>query len=308
MRSLTFLLLFLATSLLAFGQYNSDNLKVDFNRSLTFTFENLRIYPITANDAFRYAHKDLGEFTVLKEAIEKKKILISEIEGGGSVQTLFAENVSGDSIFVMAGEVVTGGKQDRVIAQDFVLAPGEKRDLSAFCVEHGRWSGGSEFDGYFNVSGVKVREAATKNKNQSEVWENVAIVNDHNSAATSTGSYQALKGSDKYQGELEKYLEHFQSAFDSDSRVIGVVVASGDKIVGCDLFANHDLFKNAYNNLLHSYITEAITSGDDVSVKDDDIEDYLNEILADESNQDKVIQEKGALFKYNNIKFHITTF
>lgn len=307
MRSLTLLLLCSITTLL-FGQYNKENLSVDFNRSETFTFEKLRIYPITANDAFRIAHKDLGEFTVLKDAIEKKKIMITELEGGGSVQTLFAENVSSDSIFVMAGEVVTGGKQDRVIAQDFVLAPGEKRDLSAFCVEHGRWSGGSNFDGYFNVSGVKVREAATKKKNQSEVWEKVAIVNSINAAETTTGSYQALKGSEKYQGELDKYLEHFQSAFDTDSRVIGVVVASGDKIVGCDLFATHDLFKNAYNSLLHSYVTEAVTSGSDVTVEDNEVEEYLNEILADESNQDEVIQEKGALFKYNDIKFHITTF
>ena len=39
----------------------------------------------------------------------------------------------------MAGEVVKGGKQDRVIAQDVVLAPGETIDLNAFCVEKNRW-------------------------------------------------------------------------------------------------------------------------------------------------------------------------
>ncbi len=58
----------------------------------------------------------------------------------GSVNTLFAKNNSQDTIFIMAGEVVKGGKQDRVIAQDVVIAPGESLNLSAFCVEQNRWT------------------------------------------------------------------------------------------------------------------------------------------------------------------------
>ena len=157
------------------AQYNSANLKIistggeddPANFNLSFSYDNLRLYPIIANDTFLAEHNNIGDFTLLKDAIEKDKILITEtgarlqperefnnqseqgspqnnqiiqnnsISGGnvsGSVNTLIAKNISTDTIFIMAGEVVKGGKQDRVIGKDVVIPPGKEINLSAFCV------------------------------------------------------------------------------------------------------------------------------------------------------------------------------
>lgn len=35
--------------------------------------------------------------------------------------------------------------------------------------------------------------------------------------------------------------------------IIGVIALSGDKIIRCDIFATHDLFKNSYLGLLGNY-------------------------------------------------------
>ena len=41
---------------------------------------------------------------------------------------------------VLAGEVVIGGKQDRVLTEDIVLAASETQQVAVNCVEQGRWA------------------------------------------------------------------------------------------------------------------------------------------------------------------------
>ena len=54
-------------------------------------------------------------------------------------------NNSKRPLLLLAGEIVTGGKQDRVIAKDRIVpAGGDPVDLSVFCIEPGRWTESSE--------------------------------------------------------------------------------------------------------------------------------------------------------------------
>jgi hypothetical protein len=53
---------------------------------------------------------------------------------------------------LLAGEIVTGGKQDRIIGKDrLVPAESDPVDLSVFCVEPGRWV---ERSSKFNAPGA----------------------------------------------------------------------------------------------------------------------------------------------------------
>src|SRR6185436_2793758 len=119
------------------------------------------------------------------------------------------ENISKDTVMVLSGEVVQGGKQDRMIAQDFILYPKSgKKDVSVFCVEHGRWQPkdqGMEFKKYYTISSNEVRKAATVKKDQSEVWKKVAETTDANKAGTATGTLTALKESGDFNKQLKKY-------------------------------------------------------------------------------------------------------
>jgi len=311
--TLLFVSVLIAATFTASAQYNNDNLKMTTNEQSVerYTFEKLRIYPIRANDAFREAHRSIGDYTNLKEAIEGKDIKVSEVSESGTVNTLMAENTSTDSIYIMAGEVVKGGKQDRVIAQDIIIAPGETVNLSAFCVERGRWShkgSGGNFDGYFNVSSKAVRKAAVLDKNQGKVWEDVAKTTASNQATSGSGTYTELANSKEYQDELKDYIKKFESAWNADSKVIGVVAVTGNEVIGCDLFATHDLFVNAYNNLLHSYITEAITNGKEVAMNHNNVQKYLDDFLADESKQDEALEGKGMIYKHGKSKLHLSKF
>jgi hypothetical protein len=294
------------------AQYSKNNLKLESATTESkYKFKNLQLYPIRANDVFVTQHKHTGKFITLKEALAKKKVAITE-SSEEEVNNLFIENVSTDTVIVLSGEVVQGGKQDRMIAQEFVLYPKSgKKDVSVFCVEHGRWqpkSDGMAFNQYYDISSNEVRKAATVKKDQSEVWNKVAETTSKNNAQTSTGTLTALKNSGELKGELQKYTDFFNGVITNEASVIGVVAVSGDKVLGCDMFATHELLNKYYANLISSYATEAITNGKTVTVPRQKVDEYLQKIIDDESKQDKTINDNGTMLKDGKYKLHISTF
>src|SRR5437879_6772929 len=116
------------------AQYNKINLRLEPATSQTkYRYENLQLYPIRANAAFVSTNKGVGKFETLKNALDKKKVVVTESKDE-EVNNLFIENVSKDTVMILAGEVVQGGKQDRMVAQDVILYPKSgKKDLSVFC-------------------------------------------------------------------------------------------------------------------------------------------------------------------------------
>ena len=317
------------------------------------TFGNLRLYPVVASDAFIATHKNVSGYSTLKESLESKKVVVSErasgisatgaansnisrppnprpilqgnqanpnvemlqsARGGEQVNSLFVENFSKDTVFIMAGEVVKGGKQDRVLAQDMILPPNSgKVDIGVFCVEHGRWTYGAEngdgsFAGYGNTSSKTVRAAAIVGKEQSKVWAEVSDITTKNGAQSATGTYNELEKNESFQKNMNAYLEFFNSLPLKDYKIIGMVGVSGDKIIGADLFATPELFRNQYKTLLQSYCTEAITNGKPVAISDKKVQEYFDQFFANESKQEESVTGKGMIFKKDEVKLHITTF
>lgn len=327
----------------AFGvhaQFNHENLKIKASADSdptngpaaydnSFRHNNLKLYPIIANATFVHENRDLGQFTLLKEAIEQQKIVVSETganqelnnnvnqsnnrgDVSGTVNTLVAKNVSTDTIFIMAGDVVKGGKQDRVIGQDIVILPGQQINLNAFCVEHNRWTttdgNGGQFNGYFSMSSMDIRKIVTEEKNQQNVWNKVDEHTSKNNAESTTHTYTNLTSSEEYQTQLKGYLDKLGKAFQNDSSVIGVIAVTGDKVIGCDLFATHQLFDNAYENLIHSYIGYAITNGSEVTITDQQVFAYLDQILKSEEGQKEAVEQDGTVYEYRKKKLHMTKY
>lgn len=309
-----------------------------------FTYKNLRIFPLTAGEYFLTAYSDIGTYTNLEKALKEKKIKITEktsdspnnqrgynrdgtlnidqsqqqtqennsYSSDGEVNALFIENISTDTIFLMAGEVVKGGKQDRVLAQDIVLPPGSgQTELPVFCVEPHRWSYESSdksFNEYYAVSTNSVRGKAVKDKDQHQVWEAVGEVMVMQGTETSTGTYTALEDSDDYTKKQEEYAAYFDKIFSKTEDCIGFVAISGDKIIGCDIFATPGLFEIQRTNIINSYIAEAIINGSEAKVGDKAVRDYLSEFLSTEVNQEEAISERGMQYEFRDRTIHVNTY
>lgn len=118
------------------------------------THENLSIY-------FIHGPSSSGPVPLtLEEALAKNFVEVRETD---TVSQLIIENKGKEAVFVQAGDIVKGGKQDRVVTASFTLDPGAKPvDVPVYCVEAGRWAPrGSEDSRKFSASAemLPTREA-----------------------------------------------------------------------------------------------------------------------------------------------------
>src|SRR5262245_47179613 len=139
-----------------------------------FTHENLGIFLLLGEDAI-----DGRRFMPLEQALERKCVTVHET---GNVGQLEVENLSEVfDLYIQAGDVVKGGRQDRTLGVDFVLPARSGRvPIPSFCVESGRWHRrpGEDMDSFSSSKSYlackHLRMAAKLSRDQSKVWEKVA--------------------------------------------------------------------------------------------------------------------------------------
>ena len=138
------------------------------------TYENISIFSVVTSST-----QDTSPFLTLDEGLSTGEVIVVEHGASGFARTrdgvvsvpeyrtgpevnqLVLINRSKRPLLLLAGELVSGGKQDRIIAKDRIVAPGaEPLPLDVFCVEHGRWSSGSQFAASKTIVHPSVREQA----------------------------------------------------------------------------------------------------------------------------------------------------
>lgn len=265
------------------------------------SYENLTLFLIVARSA-----AGAGDYLTLDEGLASGEVAVTELGGGAlrrsrdgrpmpapqttgpQVNRLVLVNRSTKPLLLLAGEVVSGGKQDRVIAKDRVVPPkSEPLPLDVFCVEHGRWTGVARFAGARMMVNQSVREKVAIQRRQDEVW--AAIRNENTAAAraadaqpmaqpriTARGigeviaseapseSYLVIywKGRigqdvEAFAAEVERRFARREAALKGEP-IVGVITAYGGEVVWSDAFASPALFHKYWPKLLRSYAVEAL--------------------------------------------------
>jgi hypothetical protein len=263
------------------------------------TYENISIFPVVSSSGY-----DTSNFLTLDEGLASGEVLIREqgsdgmvrhrddnarvipeYRSGPAVNQLVLVNRSKRPLLLLAGELVSGGKQDRIIGKDRLVPVGAPPlPLDVFCVEHGRWSAGSQFVAAKTIVHPSVREKAAVDQEQIQVWS--AVRGGSTAAVPETASRQArlsagvLSGAIGTSAPTESYdkvynskstgvsIDDFvdqlaqrfakQTAHLKGERVVGVIVSYGGEAAWSDIFASADLFDHYWTKLLRSYAVEAL--------------------------------------------------
>src|SRR6266704_1554961 len=261
------------------------------------TYENISVFPVVASYG-----QDTSAFLTLEEGLATGEVVVRErgseemVRGrdgriiymqpaGASVNQLVLLNRSKRPLLLLAGELVSGGKQDRVIGKDRIVPVGAPPlPLDVFCVEHGRWTGSSQFAAAKTIVHPSVRERAAVDQKQTEVWDAVRsgttlkaapaapaarmTMGDIQGAIASNGrteAYEQIYQSHAVGVSIDDFVDEVQRRFANATaglkgeRVVGVVVAYGGEVAWSDIFASGDLFDHYWRKLLRSYAVEALT-------------------------------------------------
>ena len=294
----------------AYGQLTYENLYVDYDSA--WQYGNLKVVPIRWKGDGLAKNPLPGETITLNQALQLGYARITE-RGTASTENvhwLIIENLSNKNIFIPGGDIIAGGRQDRMISRDTIMLAKESRmQVPVMCVEEGRWSDKEKKFTYQKQANLRLRKVLDRDKNQVLIWREIFSEIDKDKVKAGTYAYLA-RGQDKKFTALEKeYWDFFQQKFkNSDSTIVGVVCVSGNKVIGCDIFAASNLFYGQLEPMLHGYIDDAIVHGSKVTITDAKIKAYMDELLRDEASQAAFIKANGKAFWYKGKIIHISTY
>src|SRR5208282_1806389 len=299
---------------------------------------NLTIFPVVAT----ISH-DTQEFLTLDEGLRSGDVVVSESGNvaplvrprhgyrptrynpgdGAEVNRLVLVNNSKHPLILLAGEIVTGGKQDRVIGKDRIVpAESDPIDLSVFCVEPGRWTGPTaSFGGGVGSGGAigagmaqpAVRSKAMVDKDQEKVWAEVGKTKESLSYGLSAPAANAVAGTSSYarvmqNGEVKQKVDavaapmqqDYQSLIQQlrDRKAVGVVVAVNGEIIWADIFASTDLLEKYWPKLVRSYAAEAVSSSGN---NHDASEKTAQQFLQDMEGRHEVAEIEPGLYRHTEV-------
>ena len=308
---------------------------------------NLTVFPVAATKSY-----PTGEFLTLDEGLHSGEVVVTE---AGSVQGLIRRhgapvvrhddaevnrlvlvNNSKRPLLLLAGEIVSGGKQDRVIGKDRIVpAESDPVDLSVFCVEPGRWVATTEHFGasealYGKSSGravgapvpmavmaqPSVRAKAMADKDQNQVWNEV---NKQKAAMTvevqagapavaaeigQTSSYARLNENSEVKRQVDSVARPIERSYQSlihklrDRNAVGVVVAVNGRIIWADVFASSDLLSKYWPKLVRSYASEAVvTRAKEMEVATKQADAFLAEM----EGRKEMIESEPGVFRHTEV-------
>jgi hypothetical protein len=308
---------------------------------------NLTVFPVVAPKSY-----PTGEFLTLDEGLRSGEVVVTEygnVRGlirryppgitpaiqreGAEVNRLVLVNNSRRPLLLLAGEIVAGGKQDRVIGKDRIVpAESDSVDLSVFCVEPGRWVATSQqFGASESMYGMKpgrggiggtlmaqpsVRAKAMAEKDQSQVWAEVRkqqsamtveVQNTAPAAApavASTSSYARVMENAEVKKQVDAVAKPIEQNYQTlikqlrDRNAVGVVVAMNGRIVWADVFASTNLLEKYWPKLVRSYASEAVVTrakGAEVGEK------QAQAFLEDMDGRKETIESEPGIYRHTEV-------
>ena len=216
----------------------------------------------------------------LEEAQAKGTLIITE-RGTATVPELIVDNRGKTHVLLLAGEILVGGQQNRVLREDILLPPlSGARPISVYCVEQGRWSGSrKEFESKAYAAQPSLRRKLLERADQGRVWEEVdRSVRVQGIAPGVTSSYAQM-----YEAPaVRRRIEEAEQALDdrAASGSLGALVVIADEVAALDAFQDAGLFGREWRKLLRAHAVEAYGRGAKVSASDDELRKRARALLA----------------------------
>jgi hypothetical protein len=233
-------------------------------------------FPVFASSAAAPALR----YRTLEQAIAESAVEVVE-QASATVPELTLRNKGDVMIFVLDGEEVIGGRQNRIVNASFLIAANSTVTLPVTCVEHGRWhdvspafSSGESMPHYMRLAkhqqvSASLRRTSRPTADQGATWDAIAAKQATTGTRSATGALH-----DIYRSQQER-LNAWEQAFPYVAGALGFIIGLGGKITGADLFDQPATAEALWPKLRRSYALDALEVSVGASVEQEQAEGLL---------------------------------
>lgn len=287
-------------------------------------YKNLRLFAVKIKDGVSNT-----KLKTLTEALQENIIEIKETSVVANLQFI---NKSKDSkIIICEGEIVKGGRQNRVINVTMILDEESETIVPTSCVEQGRWSytGGTStnFDSVLYASptlqedlsksvNINMRSSRESGNimycsNQSSTWSTVSHFS--SSLGVSSNSQDYTKIYEDREKDINDYYNKLKDHFKDCAGIIAII---GKKLV-FSIADSKEMFMPQFEKLLKSYIIDALIVKEKIKLTIEEVAKYIdmltnvkNEIYDSPNKIGKIIKimsdkVTASAFLYNDSIVHL---
>jgi len=215
------------------------------------TFKNVTIFPLRLSPPWGHL-----EYRTLDESLSRGYIEILE-EKDPDVRSILVRNNSPHYVFLMAGESLAGGKQNRLVSEDVLLGPhGKPVRVPVYCIERGRWSPGKPQLGSGGfVAPSSMRKMAREKASQRAMWDAVGGLLRETDSQSPDEDLGSVFRNDRVGEELGAFRREIRIPL---RETVGCVAVANGRIAASDIFTSPELFEKLWPKLLDSYVVDWI--------------------------------------------------
>ena len=230
-----------------------------------------QILAVTAPD-----HQPALEYVLAAKAMADKTLVVEEVSREGSVPTLLVTNHLEKPVLILEGDLLIGGKQNRLSNSSVLIPKKTKMPLPVSCVEHGRWhhkvprpestrpeatqtesTHPEAFAPSLDCIAAPVHRELKRAKLsqqpvsvQMKVWDSIENVQQARAYCSETSDHEELLQISR--SELEDFLESTHCPDDA----VGVAVVVGEDSYALDLFDQAATCRHYWKMKIHSSLMQ----------------------------------------------------
>lgn len=299
-----FLILSLCSQILK-AQLTYYTVRIEYDSG--WTYKNLTLIPIRFKPNLIPQFYFPAKLISLKEAMQHGKIKFKEFyfEKDASVRLLTVENNSDDFIMIENGETISGGKQDRMIAESRIIYPHqEDQFIDVFCIEQNRWDNKPKPFKYAGSADEGLKRIMDLTHQQQFIWREIDRRYYLAGAINKTAAYlQVPNANSSLDTAYTNFFTNKMKA--SDSLFAGFIAITDTAVLGAEVFAATTLTLKGFDAMLQGWISSAVVNGKKPDMPYKKLKMFTDELFESEDKQKIYLQKHGKAFICEKKVFHI---
>jgi len=286
------------------AQLTYGTLRIEYDSG--WTYKNLTLIPIRFKENTYPLFNFPGKIISLKDAMQSGKLKFKEFffEKDATVRTLCVENTSNDFVLLEDGEMITGGKQDRMLAESKIIYPNQTDQFEdVFCIEQFRWDKKPKPFKYAGNADDDLKKIMDETNQQQFIWKEIEKRLYQRGEISKTSAYLQLHNNTVQDTAYTNFFTRKMQK--SDSLFAGFIAITDTTVISCEVFATTTLALASYNSMLQGWVSSALLNGKKPNMPYKRLEKFTDALFENEDKQRIFLQKHGKAFICAKKVFHI---